>query len=127
MWVLFTGINDGAAAMVLMRADEAAKRSLNPLARVVAWSHVGVDPAVMGIAPVDAIRTVVSESLSFTLAMFGSDQTNMHSRSSLFGSDQTNMHSRSTLFCSDQTNIHSRSTLFGSDQAFTYHAILPIT
>lgn len=56
---LFSGINDGAAAMVLMSADEAARRGLNPLARIVAWSHVGVDPEVMGIAPINAIKTVV--------------------------------------------------------------------
>lgn len=54
------GINDGAAAMVLMTSDEAVKRGLNPLARIVAWAHVGVDPEVMGIAPINAVRAVVS-------------------------------------------------------------------
>jgi len=57
-----SGINDGAAALVLMSCDEAVKRNLAPVARVVAWSHVGVDPAVMGIAPVKAIQTVLEKA-----------------------------------------------------------------
>jgi len=57
-----SGINDGAAALVLMSGDEAAKRNLAPLARVVAWSHVGVDPAVMGIAPVKAVQLVLQKA-----------------------------------------------------------------
>lgn len=57
-----SGINDGAAALVLMSSDDAVKRNLAPLARVVAWSHVGVDPAVMGIAPVNAIKIVLQKA-----------------------------------------------------------------
>src|SRR6476661_8050088 len=43
-----SGINDGAAAMVLMSADEAAKRGLKPLARIASWATAGVDPSIMG-------------------------------------------------------------------------------
>ena len=57
-----SGINDGAAALVLMSYDEAVKRNLVPLARIVTWSHVGVDPAVMGIAPVKAIQIVLQKA-----------------------------------------------------------------
>lgn len=57
-----SGINDGAAALVLMSHDEAVKRNLAPLARVVTWSHVGVDPAVMGIAPVTAVQLVLQKA-----------------------------------------------------------------
>jgi len=57
-----SGINDGAAALVLMCYDDAVKNNLAPLARVVAWSHVGVDPAVMGIAPVNAIKIVLQKA-----------------------------------------------------------------
>lgn len=57
-----SGINDGAAALVLMSYDEAVKRSLAPVARIIAWSHVGVDPAVMGIAPVKAIQLVLQKA-----------------------------------------------------------------
>ena len=51
-----SGINDGAAAVVLMSADEAARRGLKPLARIVSWAHAGVDPAIMGSGPIPASR-----------------------------------------------------------------------
>jgi acetyl-CoA C-acetyltransferase len=47
-----SGINDGAAAVVLMTAKEAEKRGLKPLARIVSWATAGVDPAVMGTGPI---------------------------------------------------------------------------
>ena len=46
-----SGINDGAAAVVLMSAEEAERRGLKPLARIVSWATAGVDPAIMGIGP----------------------------------------------------------------------------
>jgi acetyl-CoA C-acetyltransferase len=51
-----SGINDGAAAVVLMSADEAARRRVKPLARIVSWAHAGVDPAIMGTGPIPASR-----------------------------------------------------------------------
>ncbi len=51
-----SGINDGAAAVVMMTADEAAKRGVEPLARVVSWAQAGVDPAIMGTGPIPASR-----------------------------------------------------------------------
>lgn len=51
-----SGINDGAAAMVLMAARTAEQRNLNPLARLVAYGHAGVDPSYMGIGPVPAVQ-----------------------------------------------------------------------
>ncbi len=51
-----SGINDGAAAVVLMDADTAARRGAKPLGRLVAYGHAGVDPKVMGIGPVPATR-----------------------------------------------------------------------
>ncbi|WP_417310818.1 acetyl-CoA C-acetyltransferase [Devosia sp.] len=51
-----SGINDGAAALVLMDADEAERRHLAPLARIVAWGHAGIDPQVMGLGPIPASR-----------------------------------------------------------------------
>jgi len=50
-----SGINDGAAAVVLATDEECLKRGLKPLARIVAWGHAGVDPRYMGIAPVKAV------------------------------------------------------------------------
>ena len=49
-----SGINDGAAVVVLMRADEAEKRGLTPLATVKSWASVGVDPSIMGTGPIPA-------------------------------------------------------------------------
>lgn len=57
-----SGINDGAAALVLMSTETAAARGLQPLARIVSWAHVGVDPALMGTGPIDAIRKVLEKS-----------------------------------------------------------------
>ena len=51
-----SGITDGGAAVVLASADHAKKRGLTPLARIVGWAAVGVDPRIMGIGPVPAIR-----------------------------------------------------------------------
>jgi acetyl-CoA C-acetyltransferase len=59
-----SGINDGAAAMVVMSADKAKELGVKPLARFVAGSWAGVDPAIMGIGPVPAIRKILKrESL----------------------------------------------------------------
>ena len=50
-----SGINDGAAALVLMSADEANARGLTPMARIASWATAGVDPAIMGTGPIPAI------------------------------------------------------------------------
>lgn len=55
----YTGINDGAAAVVLMSQSEAEKRSMTPLAKIVAWGQAGVDPAIMGSGPIPAIKIAV--------------------------------------------------------------------
>jgi acetyl-CoA C-acetyltransferase len=57
-----SGINDAAAAVVLMNGDIAEQRGLKPLARLIAYSHAGVDPKYMGIGPVPAIRDVLKRS-----------------------------------------------------------------
>src|SRR5690606_950701 len=57
-----SGINDGAAAVVLADADTAASQNLTPLARLVAYAHAGVDPLYMGIGPVPAVRKVLEKS-----------------------------------------------------------------
>jgi acetyl-CoA C-acetyltransferase len=57
-----SGINDAAAAVVLMEASEAARRGLQPLGRLVAYAHAGVDPKYMGIGPVPAIRNVLARA-----------------------------------------------------------------
>jgi acetyl-CoA C-acetyltransferase len=57
-----SGINDGAAALVLMTAAEAAKRGLQPLARIAAFATAGVDPAVMGTGPIPATRKALGRA-----------------------------------------------------------------
>ncbi|PWC54817.1 acetyl-CoA acetyltransferase, partial [Azospirillum sp. TSO22-1] len=57
-----SGINDGAAALVLMRADNAAKRGIEPLARIVSWATAGVDPATMGTGPIPASRLALQKA-----------------------------------------------------------------
>jgi acetyl-CoA C-acetyltransferase len=49
-----SGLNDGAAVVMLMKAGEAAKRSKTPLGRIVSWAHSGGDPKVMGTGPIPA-------------------------------------------------------------------------
>jgi acetyl-CoA C-acetyltransferase len=57
-----SGINDGAAAVLLMSAAEAEKRGLKPLARIKAWAHAGLDPKVMGLGPIYATRKVLEKA-----------------------------------------------------------------
>jgi acetyl-CoA C-acetyltransferase len=57
-----SGINDGAAAVVLMTAEAAARRSVNPLARIVSWATAGVDPAIMGSGPIPASRMALKKA-----------------------------------------------------------------
>jgi acetyl-CoA C-acetyltransferase len=57
-----SGINDGAAAVVLMSAKEAEKRGITPLARIVSWATAGVDPAVMGTGPIPASRAALKKA-----------------------------------------------------------------
>ena len=57
-----SGINDGAAAVVLMSADEAARRGLVPLARIASWATCGVDPAIMGTGPIPASRKALEKA-----------------------------------------------------------------
>jgi len=57
-----SGINDGAAALVLMSADNAAKRGIKPLARIVSWATAGVDPALMGSGPIPASRLALQKA-----------------------------------------------------------------
>ena len=57
-----SGINDGAAALVLLSAREAKARGLTPLARIAAWATAGVDPAVMGSGPIPATRKALEKA-----------------------------------------------------------------
>ncbi|MBL6945664.1 MAG: acetyl-CoA C-acetyltransferase [Rhodospirillales bacterium] len=56
------GINDGAAAVVLMRHDDAQEKGLTPLARIASWATVGVDPTLMGTGPIPASRAALAKA-----------------------------------------------------------------
>jgi acetyl-CoA C-acetyltransferase len=57
-----SGINDGAAALVVMTADEANRRGLKPIARIASWATAGVDPAIMGSGPIPASRKALEKA-----------------------------------------------------------------
>jgi acetyl-CoA C-acetyltransferase len=57
-----SGLNDGAAALVLMTAAAAKKRNLTPLARIASWATAGVDPAIMGTGPIPASRRALEKA-----------------------------------------------------------------
>jgi len=57
-----SGLNDGAAAVMLMSADEAARRGLTPLARIASYATAGLDPAIMGVGPIHASRKALAKA-----------------------------------------------------------------
>jgi acetyl-CoA C-acetyltransferase len=57
-----SGINDGAAAIVLMSQEEADKRGTKPMARIVSWASVGLDPSIMGVGPIAASRKALEKA-----------------------------------------------------------------
>ena len=62
-----SGLNDGAAALVLMSAEEAQKRGLKPLARIASWANAGVEPEIMGTGPIPASKKAL-EKAGWTVA-----------------------------------------------------------
>ena len=57
-----SGINDGAAALLLTSLEEAEKKSIEPLVKIISWSSVGVDPSLMGLGPIEAVREAVKKA-----------------------------------------------------------------
>ena len=57
-----SGINDGAAAMTVMSGDEAKKKNIEPIARIVSWASAGVDPSIMGTGPIPASRKALEKA-----------------------------------------------------------------
>ena len=57
-----SGINDGAAALLLTTLEEAEKKSIKPLAKIVSWSSVGIDPALMGLGPIEAVHKAIKNA-----------------------------------------------------------------
>ena len=57
-----SGLNDGAAATLLMAEEEASRRGIKPLARIVSWATAGVDPQIMGTGPIPASRKALEKA-----------------------------------------------------------------
>jgi acetyl-CoA C-acetyltransferase len=57
-----SGINDGAAGLLLTSFEQAEKKSIKPLAKIVSWASVGVDPSLMGLGPIEAVREAVRKA-----------------------------------------------------------------
>ena len=57
-----SGINDGAAALLLTSFKEAKKKSLKPLAKIVSWASIGVEPSLMGLGPIEAVRSAIKKA-----------------------------------------------------------------
>ena len=57
-----SGINDGAAALLLTNLEEAEKKSIKPLAKIVSWASIGVDPSLMGLGPIKAVKEAVNKA-----------------------------------------------------------------
>ena len=57
-----SGINDGAAALLLTSLEEAKKKSIKPLVKIISWASVGVDPTLMGLGPIEAVRKAVKKA-----------------------------------------------------------------
>ena len=57
-----SGINDGAAALILTSSQEAEKKLINPLARIVSWASVGVEPSLMGLGPIGAVNLAIKKA-----------------------------------------------------------------
>ena len=57
-----SGINDGAAALLLTTLEQAEKKSIKPLAKIVSWASVGVDPTLMGLGPIKAVREAIKNA-----------------------------------------------------------------
>ena len=56
------GINDGAASVILMRKNDAVKRGIKTLFRIVAWAQVGVDPKIMGTGPIPSVKLALKKA-----------------------------------------------------------------
>ena len=57
-----SGINDGAAALLITTVEEAKKKSIEPLVKIISWASVGVDPSLMGLGPIEAVREATKKA-----------------------------------------------------------------
>ena len=101
-----SGINDGAAAVVLMTAEEAKKRDLSPLAKIISWAVCGVDPAIMGTGPIPASK------LALKKAGWGEDQLNLIEANEAFAAQAISVN-KELGFTADIVNVNGGAIALG--------------
>ena len=101
-----SGITDGAAATVLVSERKAKEWGLKPLARLVDWASVGVDPSIMGIGPVPAVRKLLGR-LDWTLESFGLIELNEAFAAQVLACD------RELKFDRDKLNVNGGAIALG--------------
>ncbi len=101
-----SGLNDGAAAVVLASADWARANGKTPLARVVSYARVGVDPSIMGIGPVPAVKLALQRA-----GLAVSDIDNIESNEAFAG--QACAVAQQLGFPADKTNVHGGAVALG--------------
>jgi len=101
-----SGINDGAAAVVLMTAEEAKKRKIEPLARIVSWAQCGVDPSIMGTGPIPASKKALEK------ASWGEDQVDLVEANEAFAAQAISVN-KELGFTADKINVNGGAIALG--------------
>ena len=101
-----SGLNDGAAAVVLMTAELAKKKDLKPLARIVSWAQCGVDPSIMGTGPIPASKMALEK------AGWGEDQLDLVEANEAFAAQAIAVN-KELGFTADRVNVNGGAIALG--------------
>ena len=101
-----SGLNDGAAAVVLMTAELAKKKDLKPLARIVSWAQCGVDPSIMGTGPIPASKMALEK------AGWGEDQLDLVESNEAFAAQAIAVN-KELGFTADRVNVNGGAIALG--------------
>ncbi len=101
-----SGLNDGAAAVVLMTAELAKKKDLKPLARIVSWAQCGVDPSIMGTGPIPASKMALDK------AGWGEDQLDLIESNEAFAAQAIAVN-KELGFTVDKVNVNGGAIALG--------------
>jgi len=101
-----SGLNDGAAAVVLMTAELAKKKDLKPLARIVSWAQCGVDPSIMGTGPIPASKMALEK------AGWGEDQLDLIEANEAFAAQAIAVN-KELGFTADKVNVNGGAIALG--------------
>ena len=102
-----SGLNDGAAAVVLMTAELAKKKDLKPLARIVSWAQCGVDPSIMGTGPIPASKMALEK------AGWGEDQLDLVESNEAFAAQAIAVN-KELGFTADRVNVNGGAIALGN-------------